>query len=228
MCTLSYIPNSDGFFLVNNRDESPLRALAFKPQEITLSGVRVLCPIDAEAKGTWIGVSNQNRFVCLMNGAFQLHHKKDSYSKSRGKVALEFLVDEHILNYFHSYDFEFIEPFTLIIIEKKFLYVLRWDGMNKHLEELDKNEAYQWSSATLYNQEVVAERLKYFYSHLSFFEEHNDALVGWHMNRLENSPPIFLNKTTVKTVSITTVHKSGGVYVLEYDDFINKKYTLEI
>ena len=171
MCTLSYLPLREGYFLVNNRDESPLRATAFEPQSLVKNDVTIMCPIDAAAKGTWIGVNHHGIMACLMNGAFKNHTKKPFYKKSRGKITLEFLEADDVVDYFRQVDLIGIEPFSLIIIDQEDIKVFRWDEAHKHSEFLDKNEAYNWSSSTLYDESIAETRR-------TFYRENFEVIVN--------------------------------------------------
>ena len=88
MCTVSIIPLRfaaqlgqepiHGFRLVTNRDENRLRAAAAPPRWLDVgeggrlgpeSPVgRLLCPTDAAAGGTWVGVTDRGLALCLLNG----------------------------------------------------------------------------------------------------------------------------------------------------------------
>lgn len=87
MCTVSVIPLRfaahrghepiHGFRLVTNRDENRARAAATPPRwlepPVASSGhdgspVRLLCPTDAAAGGTWVGVTDRGLALCLLNG----------------------------------------------------------------------------------------------------------------------------------------------------------------
>ena len=49
------------------------RALnSLTPKTENFGGVKVLFPKDGEKGGTWIGVSNKKRTLCLLNGAFEI------------------------------------------------------------------------------------------------------------------------------------------------------------
>jgi len=220
MCTLSYLPHKEGFYLVNNRDESPARAQTLQPQTITINGKKILCPIDTEGKGTWIGVNEDGRMVCLMNGAFVLHVKKPSYRMSRGKVTLELLAADDAETHFESMDLKDIEPFTVIIIERNLLMVFRWDEVKKYKEILSGDQAYNWSSSTLYNSEVAAVRAQYFNENVDKFNSQQELLLGWHKDQISGAPGVMLDLEMVKTVSITSINKEGDLLKMQYEDLL--------
>src|SRR4051812_22764348 len=73
MCTVTYLPLKEGFIITSNRDERLVRKPADAPQIISGLNTRILFPRDGEAGGTWIATSENNRTVCLLNGAFVPH-----------------------------------------------------------------------------------------------------------------------------------------------------------
>lgn len=77
----------------------------------------MLYPKDELSGGTWIGVSEKNRLVCVLNGGFEIHERKASFRKSRGIVANDFMVAENISAHVEAYNFNSIEPFTLVIAD---------------------------------------------------------------------------------------------------------------
>ena len=223
MCTLSYLPLENGYFVVNNRDESPLRGQAHEPQIFALNGRQVLAPIDSEGLGTWIGVNDSGKLACLMNGAFEVHIKQSHYRKSRGKITLEFLQANDDLNYFDELDLDNIEPFTLILIDNSNIKVLRWDAVDKHIEILSNDKAYNWSSATLYDSKTISERRTFFDQYNSTFAEQKEKLVAWHKDEIINSPSILLKRPEVASISITTISKGHEGFELNYEDLLLNK-----
>ncbi|MGQ0552782.1 MAG: NRDE family protein [Planctomycetota bacterium] len=70
MCTVTFVPGlvGGGYLLASNRDESPRRVPALAPYARQLGGRLVLAPRDGEAGGSWIGVDEQGRALCVLNG----------------------------------------------------------------------------------------------------------------------------------------------------------------
>jgi uncharacterized protein with NRDE domain len=116
----------------------------------------MLYPRDEVAGGTWIGISERKRVICLLNGAFENHRRKKSYRISRGVVVKDLLAAEDFEKTVDNYEFKDIEPFTIILADWKnqinFIELV-WDGMEKHLTALEK-QSHLWSSAPLYTGEM--------------------------------------------------------------------------
>ena len=60
------------------------------------------------------------------------------------------------------YDFEGIEPCTMLLMEKNTWIELRWDGEQKHIKVLEGTTPHIWSSCTLYNKEIRQLRENWF------------------------------------------------------------------
>ncbi|HAD11338.1 MAG TPA: hypothetical protein DCF33_02760, partial [Saprospirales bacterium] len=111
MCTVTYLPLSNGFILTHNRDEAPARS----PKSIVREGSpAILFPRDTHAGGTWIACSQSGRTACLLNGAFVLHRRQPPYRRSRGLLLLDFFDWKNADDFFAEYDLHNIEPFTFL------------------------------------------------------------------------------------------------------------------
>ena len=162
MCTLTIYPKpqNEGVILTFSRDETPNRSSIVIKQDEEKG---LVYPQDALHGGTWLAFQpKKNRFACLLNGAFELHKRQLPYRKSRGLVVLESFDYEEMPLFCIKYDFEGIEPFTMILGEKDILIELRWDGEERHIKILDKTTPHIRSSCTLYNKEIRELREKWF------------------------------------------------------------------
>lgn len=164
MCTVTFYPLSNSeFVLTSNRDESPGRATL--PPEIYPTGdLELLYPKDAVAGGTWIGASTQRRALTLMNGGFVAHKRKKSYKMSRGLVVLKLLEAESVSEFLTEFDFNGIEPFTVVMInweQKPELLQLVWDETKLDIQNLPL-EPRIWSSSPLYSPAMHQKREEWF------------------------------------------------------------------
>jgi Transport and Golgi organisation 2 len=162
MCTVTFIPVKDKFFLTSNRDEKILRQPAFPPAVYWVTGGGLLYPKDAEAGGSWIGLHENGNAAVLLNGAFKKHISQPLYRLSRGIIFLEIIATDKPVVTFTKINLKNIEPFTIIIFENNCLYECRWDGQQKYCVQLKNYRPYIWSSATLYQPEVIQKREKWF------------------------------------------------------------------
>lgn len=226
MCTVTFIPKGrDSFILTSNRDEKPSRS----PHQVTLTeqfGLHLIYPRDNGAGGTWIAGSSDNRFVCLLNGAFEAHVRKPFYKRSRGLMAIDFFCYRHACNFVDCYDFSGIEPFTMVIYDLGKLAEFRWDGEQKHLQMLDANEPHLWSSATLYDEGMRQKRQQWFESWLdSRTDFSQEAILDFHRTAGQGDPwsDLLMNRDgKVQTVSITSLVKSPGCAQMHYFDLLRE------
>lgn len=228
MCTVTIVPlENNGFVLISNRDEAPDR-VSLVPDFYTVDETKLLFPKD-KMGGTWIGVSEKNRVICVLNGAFVKHKRKPSYRKSRGIVANDFMVSEDIIKTIEDYNLNDIEPFTMVIADwnttLKF-YELVWDGLHKHFVELPL-ESRIWSSSTLYNEAMQRERQQWFENFEALYDLDEDSLLEFHKNTdVENMDyGVIMNRGFVKTTSVTQVTKNGNAVDMRYENLESKTVT---
>ena len=232
MCTVTFIPRSfSDFVLTSNRDEAPSR-LTIPPQKYDLNGTTLLFPKDSVAGGTWIGVSEKQRLICLLNGGFKAHVREESYRMSRGVIVTDLMQVSDFSDAITSFDFSGIEPFTMIVVDwENDLQLLEvvWDGTQHYVTE--KPIAPQiWSSSLLYSEEVKAEREQWF---SSFLFEHmrpgSENALKFHTNAGNGNPEtnLIMDRGFVKTKSITQITKDNGTVGMRYED-LQEKLTIEL
>ena len=173
MCTVTYVPSEQGFFLSSNRDESPTRADNPLIKE-SIGSHRVMYPRDTKG-GSWLFASDRREVICVLNGAHLKHRHQPPYRESRGMIARSYFDYEHPRQFLKSVDLLGIEPFTMILAGPTWLYVLRWDEKDKHIDVLDPKESYIWSSSTLYTPEMVSRREGWFNQ---YREDHTDLTLN--------------------------------------------------
>ncbi len=167
MCTVTFIPNGNGFHFTSSRDEQAGRPIALFPAFDLINGFRMLYPKDPLGGGSWIVVNEYGHLGVLLNGAIKAHHSEPPYIKSRGLVLLDLISNISPADAFEEMNFNGIEPFTFILFENKNLYSCRWDGTMKWLESLSSQKPHIWSSVTLYNPTAVRKRENWFNEWLS-------------------------------------------------------------
>ena len=232
MCTLTFIPTAnDGFILTSNRDEAPGRNTLL-PKIYEKENTNLLFPKDELAGGTWIGLSGKKRLICLLNGGFTAHERKDAYRMSRGVIVTDLLTADDAVSEIEKYNFEGIEPFTLIMVDWSThlrVFELVWDETQTHFTE--KPLAPQiWSSSLLYTQEMKKKREKWFSTFL--FENIKPTaadLLQFHKTAGEGNPEtdVVMDRGFVKTKSITQVVKNKTVE-MRYEDLQEEKVVTEI
>lgn len=229
MCTVTFLPlgNTD-FILTSNRDEQRLRE-TLHPEIYEEDGVEMLYPKDKVAGGTWIGASSKKRVVCVLNGGFIKHKRKENYLKSRGLIAKELLKEKSLQPYLDNLNLLDVEPFTMIIVDwnnhELNLVEVVWDENEKHIMK-HKKEPKIWSSSTLYTQEIKELRNTWFQQWLRENEFTSEAILQFHhqkTNDKENS--ILMKRNYVETVSITSLKKLENTVEMVYEDLVHSTKT---
>lgn len=223
MCTVTYVPLSNGFCITSNRDEQVARPTAIPPKEYVIASHKITFPKDQKAGGTWFAQSEKATIV-LLNGAQEKHVLKANYRKSRGLIVLDLIASSDSISTWNTIDLQDIEPFTIVLYVAGKLYQLQWNETDKSSIELNEKKAYIWSSSTLYSKAIREQRAQWFTDflknnatlsgekllHFHQFTEHKNSEFGLQINRND-----FL-----KTVSITQVVCSNGISHMNYLDLL--------
>lgn len=231
MCTVTFLPlGDDGYILTSNRDEWVGRKAALAPKRNRINGKYVFFPKDPEAGGTWIATCEYYHTLCLLNGAFEPHERHPSYRMSRGSMLLDFYWYDGLEDFISKYDFNGIEPFTLIVVnglKELKLDELRWDGNQLFRKTMPANESHIWSSATLYSSEIIKQRQFWFKNWLkeqmSFFQE---RILDFHRftGQEDKQNGLIMERSNgVMTQSITSVLKDQDNYRMTYLDLLKEQ-----
>ncbi len=230
MCTVTFLPLAkNNFILTSNRDEQRLR-VTLPPEKYEEDGTELFFPKDKTAGGTWIGTSSKNRLVCVLNGAFIKHIRKESYKKSRGVIAKELLKAANLQLYIDNLDLQGIEPFTMVIIDwnndQLNLFELIWDENKKYFTKLIIKPTI-WSSATLYTANIKELRSTWFQNWVAKNEFTSEKIVAFHHSEIDDKEQsVLMKRTYVETVSITSVKKENETIEMQYEDVVHSKKTL--
>lgn len=231
MCTVTFLPRSnDDFVLTSNRDEAPGRD-TFPPKTFVEDGVELLYPKDAVAGGTWIGVSQKQRAVTLMNGGFTNHQRKPFYRKSRGLVVKDFMKSDNFIDEAATYDFNEIEPFTAILVDWNTglrLFQLVWDSSKIHFTEMPLAPRI-WSSAPLYPEDIKKKREQWFSEFLfETVKPSNEELLHFHKTAGEGNPmsDLIMDRGFIKTKSISQIIGNKNRVLMRYEDLQSSKVTI--
>lgn len=233
MCTITLVPHPDslnGFILTSNRDEAVSRR-TLPPQSEMYKKTRLYFPKDEEAGGTWLGVSEHLRCICLMNGADKPHVRKAEYRKSRGVVVKDFLSSAKLKKTFKEYDLQDIEPFTMIIVDWHnglIFYELLWNGDNRKITKLSLKE-HIWSSSPLYSEDMKQSRKKWFEQLKKTEGFSAKTLLDFHHNAGEGNKEsdLIIDRGFLKTQSISQVHNTSKELRFFYENLRNNEFTEE-
>lgn len=224
MCTLTYLPEAEGYTFTHNRDERADRPTTRDIQMLKLDDQEVYFPQDLEAYGSWIAYSSSGRAVCLLNGGSKPHQRKERYRHSRGLVVLDnFRYTDQPL-FYKEYDLRDIEPFTLIIRDNTGLWKITHDTDDTSIEELDAGITGIWSSTTLYTRDVREKREHWFEDWLKTQNSPDPAHIrAFHQSAGDGDSEndlIMSRWGILQTLSITQVHVHNGTAIMRYDDLM--------
>jgi len=223
MCTVTYLPKDNGdFILTSNRDEQVGRT-TIAPEFYIKNDEHFLYPKDLKSGGTWIALSEAERVVCLLNGAYEAHKPGGSYAYSRGLVVKQVLEAENAKWAAEDIDLEGVEPFTLIVLDWSFMPIcieLIWDGVKKDIRILSHRSKI-WSSSTLYDKSVKSERESWFKDFQNKYPKASQQdILDFHKNENLGSmqTSIKMKRPKVESVSITSIKKEGAEVSMYYLD----------
>jgi hypothetical protein len=130
VCTLTWLRSGDGYELFFNRDETRTRLPALPPRAQRRNGVEFLCPLDADAGGTWLGVNAFGLSVGLLNGRAEA--PAPAAPQSRGLLVLDLLDapdSAAVAERLGAADLSHTRAFRLIALEPGALLLdAVWDG----------------------------------------------------------------------------------------------------
>lgn len=226
MCTVTYIPQSENtFILTHSRDEQVLRGIASPPVVRKINGIKHIFPVDPKGGGTWIGIGENNRVACLLNGGTKKHISHPPYRHSRGLIIPDLFNYESFASFYSNYSFEGLEPFTLIVLENKQLFEIRMEEKIVRIRELDRNIPHIYSSSTLYSPEIAHDRKLEFHEWLKTQESFTQGeMIKLHSEfryELLNSEKPVNNNAILKTVSTTSILKNETNADVLYFDRVN-------
>ena len=219
MCTLSIIKISGGGYrAVQNRDEQRSRGQAYPPAWRTLeSGVRVQCPTDSDAGGTWIAVNDAGVTTGVLN--FQTGGKSNPHaSQSRGEIPL--MLTEHrdldsMLILLQELDLSVYACFTGFGIvpsdDGARVMIVQWDGTDLHVVRTgsDAFEPVVIASSGL-GDEFVQGRLPLF-AEMVGSNSSPETQDAFHHHQWADQPEVsvMVSRSAARTVSITSIQVSG-------------------
>jgi hypothetical protein len=210
MCTVTITPlkGKNSFVLTSNRDEAPGRE-TLPPKMYDVENLKMAFPKDVIAGGTWLGISERSRVICLLNGGFERHDRKLPYGKSRGVVVKDLLAAEDFPEAVEAYELTEVEPFTIVAAdwqnELRFFEFV-WDGRDKHFKNLTL-EPHIWSSSPLYSEDMKQLR-EYWFAKLQKEKELTpEVLLDFHFSagKGDKERGVIMDRGFVKTMSISQV-----------------------
>lgn len=180
MCTLSILRLRQGYSLMMNRDESPLRppAGSIAPLRDEQGAVQALFPLDPLSQGSFVGVNRAGVSFALLNQHPSGYQRPD-VTLSRGRLiplALGAANAGAGLERVAALDLSNTPPFLLVGVDDESAPLsLRWDG--KALQRrLHEDGAYQTSSSSVQPEQALPARRRAFDRMLAGLDGLDDAV----------------------------------------------------
>lgn len=236
MCTLTYLPAPNGgFSLVSSRDEAVTRGVMLPPDWD--HELDALYPVDKRSGGTWIATSNKGITINLMNGGVVGHEKTGQYKHSRGLVPIEFLKKAECHHFVDHFDFQGLEPFTLVVVHHypREVCQIIWTGQEVLFDALNPDQPQIWSSSTLYAPSVKQLRTQWYQEHLAQPKlEGLNLLLDFHQHggQAYPDPSAAINMCRAdgkQTVCISGIEVDAHGWRFYYHDLVDdieKSYTI--
>lgn len=117
-----------------NRDESVKRKPALLPRLLESPTGKAIAPVDADAGGTWIGITRTGEIFCLVN-YYEATLKLLRNPVSRGLLVRSILLGERTPESYSASELEHYYPFKLFHVTLESTRAFVWDGKSYEIEE---------------------------------------------------------------------------------------------
>ena len=237
MCTVSFLPSPQGFYLAMNRDEKRGRVAALPPEIVEFENHRVLFPREPTG-GTWISANDAGVCLALINW-HRVKREPNNGVRSRGEVIRKLVgisTPDEISTAVKKLPLRKLRPFRLIAIVSAENRVIEWRwNLNRLSVRKQSWESRHWFSSSFDEPRAEVERAKVCASFVAGGGDPGSARVRtgvnaagyslkWlrHLHRShepERGPfSICMHRPTNATVSYTEVAVSGRSVVMRYKD----------
>jgi Transport and Golgi organisation 2 len=162
MCTVSFLPRTQGFYLAMNRDEKRDRFAALPPEIVEFQNHRVLFPREPTG-GTWISANDAGVCLALINW-HRIKREPKNGIVSRGEVIRELAgksTADEIQDGIARLPLRRLRPFRLITIVPSKKRVIEYQWNLKRLAICDREWRRQhWFSSGFNEERAELERGK--------------------------------------------------------------------
>src|SRR6266446_6647225 len=160
MCTVSFLPSPQGFYLAMNRDEKRGRVAALPPEIVEFENHRVLFPREPTG-GTWISANDAGICLALINW-HRIEHKPKNDTISRGLVVRE-LAEKSSANKIAAalkkLPLSKVRPFRLIAVAPCEMRLTEWRWNLQRLTRRDHEwQRQHWFSSGFDEERAEHER----------------------------------------------------------------------
>ena len=162
MCTVSFLPKSQGFYLAMNRDEKRDRSTGLPPAVFELEGHRAVFPREPTG-GTWISANDSGVCLALINW-HRIKREPDKSACSRGEVVRKLAgipTSDEIADTIKKLSLRNLRPFRLIAIVPDAKRIIEWRwNLNRLSMRKHSWESHHWFSSGFNERRAEIERAK--------------------------------------------------------------------
>jgi hypothetical protein len=223
MCTVSFLPKSQGFYLAMNRDEKQDRFTSLAPMVVELEAHRAVFPLEPTG-GTWISANDAGVCLALVNW-HRIKREPNNGIRSRGEVVRKLAgisTSDEISAAITKLPLRKLRPFRLVAIAPAENRVIEWRW---NLKRLSKRK-HPWKSRHWFSSsfdEVTAEAERTRVCSVQPGESAKRDLEWLRRLHRSHEPErgpfsICMHRPTATTVSYTEVAVSGRSVVMRYKD----------
>lgn len=221
MCTVTLLPDADGFRIGFNRDERRDRPPAEPPRAHALGRLRAWFPVDAPGGGSWIGVNESGLAVALLNRSMAPARAARG-RRSRGLVVPLVLGTRSLDGaraVLQRIDASRFLPFRLIVVQGRQFFLATGDGATLALGAGRGLRPFMLASSSLGDERVRGPRGRLFERLVLRASDRRAAQAEFHAHRWTARPEIsvVMHRPDAKTVSRTFADVRPGSIQLTYE-----------
>lgn len=224
MCTVTVVPDRDGFRMICNRDERRDRPPALPPAVHRLGDRTAVFPIDPHGGGTWVGLNDCGLAATLLNRTSEVGGRpREVFARSRGVIipallgcaSLDAALDAAV-----ALDPGAFDLFRLLLVERMTTGILTSDGGTISVETRTLTAPLLMTSSSLGDSLVEEPRRRLFESMVlsKAPSEWLDAQSRFHVHRwrAQSEISVTMARADARTVSRTFVHVTSSSKRLRY------------
>ena len=223
MCTVSFLPSPQGFYLAMNRDEKRDRFTALPAEIVEFQNHRAIFPREPTG-GTWISANDAGVCLALINW-HRITREPNNGVRSRGEVVRKLAgisTSDKISAAITKLPLRKLRPFRLVAIAPKENRVVEWRwNLNRLTQRKHAWKLRHWFSSGFDEATAEAERTRVCTAPSDGSAKRD---LKW-LRRLHRSHEpkrgpfsICMHRPTAATVSYTEVAVSGRSVVMRYKD----------